>query len=344
MARSLRIELEGGWFHITSRGQHRERIFRDLADALNFAGRLAEMPERFGVEVHSYVMMPNHYHVLLRTPRGGLSRAVQWLNTGYSIWWNNRHQRVGHVFQGRFKSILVEEGQRLLELSLYLHFNPVAVEELGLGKARRAAAARGLDTADAALLEKRLQTLRSWRWSSYRALAGYDAAPEWLSCGEVWSRAGGTPGAYRALAETRLAALGGAVWGDLHKGIILGSPVFAEQAAATLLVHREHAHAPARPAGPAWPEVVAWVEQYLGLPWRELCARRRSWGRVLAWWAGRRWAGCSLRALGEASGGVDYATVAKALERFPAYADRHPEAGQARDEITAWVRTRRAGG
>lgn len=337
MARSLRIEVEGGWFHVTARGQNRERIFLDLVDAVNFADRLAEMPERFGVEIHGYVMMPNHYHVLVRTPRGGLSRAVQWLNTGYSIWWNNRHERVGHVFQGRFKSILIEEGQRLLELSLYLHFNPVAVDELGLGKEQRARAARGLDVADAALLERRLQTLRSWRWSSYRAMAGYDTAPAWLRCDETRQRAGGSPEAYRVLAETRLAALGGAVWGELHKGIILGSPVFAERAYTALQVHREHTHGPNGPGRITWPDVVAWVERCCALSWSDLCSQKRSWGRVLAWWAGRRWAGCTLRELGEAAGGVDYATVAKALERFPAYAERHPEAGQARDEITAWA-------
>ena len=340
MARPLRIEIQGGWFHITARGQNRDRIFKDLADAVNFADRLAQLPERFGVEVHSYVMMPNHYHLLLRTPRGGLSRAVQWLNTGYSIWWNNRHERVGHVFQGRFKSILIEEGQRLLELSLYLHFNPVAVEELGLGKGKRAAAARGLDDADAEMLAKRLQTLRVWRWSSYRAMAGYDEAPPWLSTNEILRRAGGTADAYRIMAESRLAALGGAVWSDLHKGIILGTPAFAEQASADIKLHRENTR-PADWSGHiSWSDIVSWVEQRRGMPWAEIRRKKHDWGRNLAWWAGHRWAGITLRELGEASGGVDYATVAKAIERFPAATAKLPEQQQAVADITAFVQSR----
>lgn len=340
MARPLRIEIQGGWFHVTSRGQNRDRIFKDLADAVNFADRLAQLPERFGVEVHAYVMMPNHYHLLLRTPRGGLSRAVQWLNTGYSIWWNNRHGRVGHVFQGRFKSILVEEGQRLLELSLYLHFNPVAVEALGLSKGKRAAAARGLDDANAEMLEKRLQTLRVWRWSSYRALAGYEPAPNWLNTNEILPRAGGSTLDYRALAESRLAALGGAVWSDLHKGIILGTPVFAEQTSADIKLHREHKR-PADWSGHVqWSELVSWIEHRRSLPWTELSRKKHDWGRNLAWWAGHRWAGITLRELGEASGGIDYATVAKAIERLPASASKNPELQQALSDITNFVQER----
>ena len=340
MARSLRIELEGGWFHVTARGQNRERIFRDIGDAINFSGRLAELPERFGVEVHAYVMMPNHYHLLLHTPRGGLSRAVQWLNTGYSIWWNRHHGNVGHVFQGRFKSVLDEEGDRLRDLSLYLHFNPVAVEALGLSKGRRRAAALGLDGADEATLEKRLQTLRMWRWSSYRAMAGYEATPDWLSTAELQHRAGGQAEDYRALAESRLGALGGAVWADLHRGIVLGSPAFAERMAADRAWHRENTRAPSQPSPVTWSEIVRWVEVKRGQSWPELCRGSREWGRTLAWWAARRWAGMSLRGLGEAAGGVDYTVVAKALERFSATVDRIPEAQVAMEELTQWVRAR----
>lgn len=340
MARPLRIEVQGGWFHVTARGQNKDRIFRDLADAVNFAGRLAELPERFGVEVHGYVMMPNHYHLLLRTPRGGLSRAVQWLNTGYSIWWNNRHERVGHVFQGRFKSILIEEGARLLELSLYLHFNPVAVESLGLDKGRRAAAARGLDEADAEMLGKRLQTLRTWRWSSYRAMAGYEAMPAWLSHSDVLQRAGGTTDHYRALAESRLAALGGAVWSDLHKGIILGSPAFAERAGAEIKLHRENTRPVDWSGHLTWSDVTTWIEQRRESSWAEISRKKHDWGRNLAWWAGRRWAGVTLRELGSHSGGVDYATVAKAIERLPASAAKNPELKQALADITDFANSR----
>jgi REP element-mobilizing transposase RayT len=344
MARPLRIEVEGGWFHITSRGQNKDRIFLDLPDAMNFAGRLSELPERFGVEVHGYVMMPNHYHLLLRTPHGNLSRAVQWLNTGYSIWWNNRHERVGHVFQGRFKSILVEEGSRILNLSLYMHFNPVAVESLGLGKKTRAAAALGLGENDPALLEKRLQTLRSWRWSSYRAFAGYDESPTWLSTDVIWDRIGGTAESYRQWAESRLSALGGAVWSDLHRGIILGSPEFSAKTSARLVPTRETPLHSSWTGRLTWEHLLAWVEKKRGKPWAELCLLRGDWGRDVAWWAGKRWTGLTLKELGEISGGIDYATVAKAIERWPGRCDKDEQLKSLCNELTDYCKASSAAG
>ena len=333
------MEVEGGWFHVTSRGQNKDRIFLDLADAMNFAERLAELPERFGVEVHGYVMMPNHYHLMLRTPRGGLSRAVQWLNTGYSIWWNNRHERVGHVFQGRFKSILVEDGARILDLSLYLHFNPVAVEALGLGKKKKTATALGLGENDPAVLERRLQTLRTWRWSSYRAFAGYDEAPAWLTRQNVLACTGGTPESYRHHAESRLSALGGAVWKDLHRGLVLGSADFAQDACEQLKPGRENAHHANWTGLVPWEAIVAWIEKRGARPWTEICQHRGDWGRDLAWWAARRWSGLTLKELGTLGGNADYATVAKAIERIPARCKKDDGMKKALDDLTVYCKT-----
>lgn len=332
------MEVEGGWFHVTARGQNKDRIFLDLPDAKNFAERLAELPERFGVEVHGYVMMPNHYHLLLRTPHGGLSRAVQWLNTGYSIWWNNRHERVGHVFQGRFKSILVEDGARILELSLYLHFNPVAVEALGMGKKKKAAVALGLGEDDPSLLEKRLQTLRSWRWSSYRAFAGYDEAPAWLTSKTLLDRVDGTTAGYRQLAESRLSALGGAIWGDLHRGLVLGSADFAQTACEKLKPGRENSHRANWMGRRSWEEIVAWMEARRGRSWTEICQQRGDWGRDLVWWAAKRWTGLTLKELGVLGGNADYATVAKAIERIATRREKSDEVRETQDALIQFCR------
>ena len=121
MARPLRVNIEGGWYHITSRGQNRERIYYDARDRNRFLELLEEVSKRFGVEVHVYVLMANHYHLLIRTPKANASAAIQWLNQSYGLWWNRRHGRSGHVFQGRFKGVLVEEGGWILALSFYLH-------------------------------------------------------------------------------------------------------------------------------------------------------------------------------------------------------------------------------
>ena len=127
MARPLRIQFQNGWYHVTARGNNRQRIYLDARDRRHFLELLAEMRERQAVEVHAFVLMDNHYHLLVRTPHANLSAAMQWINVAYSVWWNRRHGRAGHVFHGRFKAVVVESGKWVLEGSLYLHLNPVAV-------------------------------------------------------------------------------------------------------------------------------------------------------------------------------------------------------------------------
>ena len=110
MARPLRINLKNGWYHVANRGNNRQAIYLDERDRRHFLELLAQMRERYFVEIHSYVLIGNHYHLLVRTPEANLSAAVQWLNVAYSVWWTRRHGRSGHVFQGRFKAVLVEAG------------------------------------------------------------------------------------------------------------------------------------------------------------------------------------------------------------------------------------------
>ena len=123
MARPLRINVAGGWYHVTARGQRRERIFGAKADYRRFLKLVAEMRERYRVRVMAYCLMPNHYHLLVSTPEANLSRAVQWLNVSYSRWLNGRRADVGPVFQGRFHAVLVENSYGLA-LSHYIHMNP----------------------------------------------------------------------------------------------------------------------------------------------------------------------------------------------------------------------------
>ena len=106
----MRIEIAGARHHVMARGNERRRIFLDDVDRRHFVEILAELPERHGVLVHASVLMDNHYHLLLETPEANLGRACQWLNVSFSVWFNRRYRRSGHVFQGRFKSVLVDGG------------------------------------------------------------------------------------------------------------------------------------------------------------------------------------------------------------------------------------------
>ena len=132
MARPLRIELSGGLYHLTSRGNERRAIFRDTRDREHFLELLAELPERFGTILYGYVLMDNHYHLVLETPEANLSRVGQWLNLSYGVWFNHRHDRSGHLFQGRFSSKLIGDDAGLMEVVRYVHLNPVRVGRLGL--------------------------------------------------------------------------------------------------------------------------------------------------------------------------------------------------------------------
>ena len=109
MARPLRVDIRNGWYHVTARGNERRAVFRDDQDRRRFLELLEEWVERFGLRLHAYVLMDNHYHLLVQTPQANLSQAMQWLQVSYTVGFNRRHRRVGHLFQGRFRAVLVDE-------------------------------------------------------------------------------------------------------------------------------------------------------------------------------------------------------------------------------------------
>lgn len=154
MSRPLRLEFAGAIYHVTSRGDRREPIFAGDADRHMLLEVLAQATERFDAQVLAYCLMGNHYHLVLHTREPNLSRFMRHLNGVYTQRFNRRHGLVGHLFQGRFKAILVDRDAYLLALCRYVERNPVAA---GLVKA----------AAD-------------WVWSSYRAHALLAPTPEWL--------------------------------------------------------------------------------------------------------------------------------------------------------------------
>ena len=155
MSRPIRIEYPGAVYHITSRGNERKNIFFDDHDRKVFLGIIQQVKNRFHWLFHSYVLMDNHYHLLVETPEANLSRGMRQLNGVYTREFNHRHNRIGHLFQGRFKSILIDKDDYLVELSRYIALNPI-----------RAGIALKAD---------------EWLWGSYRALIGIDKSPAWLT-------------------------------------------------------------------------------------------------------------------------------------------------------------------
>jgi REP element-mobilizing transposase RayT len=316
MTRPLRIDIANGWYHITSRGQNRQRIYADVADRKDFLARLEEMTKRFDLELHAYVLMPNHYHLLIRTPNANASPAMQWLNNGYGMWRNRRHGLTGHVFQGRFKGILVEQSAWLLSLSQYLHFNPVAVKSLGMDKRSKKVESLGAFAPSVDIVKRRLEVLRTYRWSSYRPYAGYEATPAWLSTRIITEMAGGQA-TYRDAAENRLRqGQQEDVWQALRWRVILGSRAFAEKMSQGTEVFRETQGRSALRRRASWSEIVKAVEYAKGERWSSFVNRHGDWGRDMALWIGHRRSGLRLRELGESVGGLDYSAVSEAIRTF----------------------------
>ena len=125
MARPLRIEFPGAIYHVMSRGNARQTVFRDDSDYQRLIKGLETVVGRLGWDLLCFVLMPNHFHLLVRTPRPNLSRGMQHLTSGYANWCSRRHRRPGHTFQGRFKSELIEDESYFWTVSRYIHLNPV---------------------------------------------------------------------------------------------------------------------------------------------------------------------------------------------------------------------------
>ena len=323
MARPLRIDQPGGWYHLTSRGNERRRIFRDTGDCEHFLELLGELVARFRWRIHTYVLMNNHYHLEVETAEANLSSGMHWLQVSYSVWFNRRHRRVGHLFQGRFKAIVLEPDEWGIRLSHYIHLNPVRVARLGLDKLSRARKRAGAEgEPDEESICKRLEVLRAYQWSSYRSYVGLEAAPEWLESGWVLGRMGAKKEAtqqriYREEAE-RLIGEGtkDQPWDELVGGILLGAERWVQEMRGRVKGNeKEQPEAKALKRRPEWKQVVRALEEVKGEEWDEFRDRYGDWGRNLALLLGRRECGLQLGELGRLCGELDYRTVGSAISK-----------------------------
>ncbi len=204
MARPLRIEFAGALYHITSRGDRRGAIYQDDDDREAFLGVLAEVVERYNWICHAFCLMTNHYHLVIETVEGNLSQGMRHLNGVYTQASNRRHNRLGHLFQGRFKGILVDKDAYLLELSRYVVLNPL--------RARLVA------------------TPEQWPWSSYRAMTGQAPIPKCLAVNGLLSRFGvDREEARRCYQQFVADGVGRGIWDGLRQQIYLGGEAFVER-------------------------------------------------------------------------------------------------------------------
>jgi putative transposase len=156
MARALRITFPGAFYHVTSRGNERKAVFKSKRDREKFLEYLESATLRYDARIYAYCLMDNHYHLLLETPSGNLPQIMRHINGAYTTYFNVKRERSGHLFQGRYKAILVDIDEYAKELSRYIHLNPVRA--------------------------KIVQTPEKYSWSSYQFYIGKQKPAEWLYC------------------------------------------------------------------------------------------------------------------------------------------------------------------
>lgn len=205
MARPIRIEFAGALYHVTTRGDRREDIFISDQDRIDFLAILEQVCDRFNWLVHAYCLMDNHYHLLVETPDSNLSKGMRQLNGVYTQTSNRAHGKIGHVFQGRYKAIIVQKETYLLELARYIVLNPVRA--------------------------RMVRQVKTWSWSSYLDTAGYRQPQNWLTTD--WLLAAFAKRKSRAIEKYRDFVAEGknqpSPWESLRNQIFLGSEEYVNQ-------------------------------------------------------------------------------------------------------------------
>ncbi|MGR3318614.1 MAG: transposase [Candidatus Anammoxibacter sp.] len=214
MSRPWRIQYEGAIYHIMSRGVGRGKIFLNSNDYIRFLSYLEKAVEKFNIEIFAFVLMTNHYHLLLRTTEPNISKVMQWIQTSYSIYYNLKHRRSGHLFQGRFKGITVEDESYWIDLSLYIHLNPVRA---------------GI-----------VEDVSKYKWSSYHDYISLKNETTWLDSDAVLKEYGENRRESKKEYRKLIRGISGkekAFLEDIKYGVILGSDEFLAWAQKKFIDH-----------------------------------------------------------------------------------------------------------
>lgn len=285
MGRPLRIEYPGAFYHVTARGNEQRDIYKSRADRDRFLGYLESATERYGAVVHVWCLMGNHYHLLMETPEGNLSQIMRHINGAYTNYFNTKRRRAGHLFQGRYKAILVEQDAYALELSRYIHLNPVQA-----GMSSRP---------------------EDYAWSSYRNYVGEHIAPAWLRRKEILEQFGGDEHRYRGFVEDGLKFGIASPLDEAQASTILGGRKFIEEIKALHLsgVSPTRDLPGLRQLNSRWPidDIVTAVEKNLGA--------EKGLARNVGIYLCHRYSSAKLREIGERFG-VGESAVSQGSKRI----------------------------
>ena len=300
MTRPLRVEYAGAFYHVLNRGNGGEKVLRQDRDKEKFLQYVGEAAGQYSLSIHTYCLMDNHFHLLVETHDANLSAAIQWLNISYAAWYNKKHNRSGHVFQGRFKSYLIDADEYLTTVSRYIHLNPVR----------------------AGVVKKP----RDYPWSSYRCFAGEQKAPVWLETRQVLeqfsARTSSAQAAYRGFVEDiRIEDLENPNKGA-REGFIIGGDGFADWVQGSILAKRqEEKEIPQlkklQPK-PALEKIVEAAAHEFGCSSDDIVrsGQKKNQARDIAIYLARTASGNSCKSLGEYFGGITGAGITMNYSRI----------------------------
>ena len=324
MARPLRIQFENAYYHITCRGNSRQEIFADDLDRRAFLDLLGRSRAIYQVEVFAYVLMANHFHLLIKTPRANLQEFMRHFNISYTSYFNRKHKRPGHLYQGRYKSFLIDADHYLQEVSRYIHLNPIRVQ-----REKRTS------------LQEKIKSLESYGWSSYPGYLFPSRRKDWLRVDEVLGDFGGDEGkGRRAYGKFVLEGIEGGFKNPLEEGRghgIIGGEGFIERVRSRFLESR-----PRDREVPALRRIAAQVEpeRIIEVVCRVMGVRR---GEVLKKGRKTKVRGVLMKMLYEYGGlnqreigalmGVDYSSVSVGRKRLEGEAKKDRTVGRKLAEI-----------
>lgn len=292
MARPLRVEYEGAMYHVTARGNERSKIFFTKRDYQKFKEYLADAESKYRFNLHAYVLMTNHYHLIIETPDGNLGKIMHYLNGSYTTYINTKRKRSGHLFQGRYKAILIDKDSYLLELSRYLHLNPVRAK----------------------MAEKPEEYPHS-SYGSYISDRNEEIVTRKMILGMVTGDEEKARAQYRAYVESALGEELKSPMENVYGGMMLGGSGFIRNVLSRLeneqLEGTEVSNRKALRASIRGEEIISAVCRQYGCTLEEIAGDKRSEARRAGVHLMKKYTGASNAEIGQLFGGLSYSAVAK---------------------------------
>jgi len=297
MARPLRMEYEGALYHVTARGNERKKIYFNKSDYKQFLAYINAAEEKYGILLHCYVLMGNHYHLLIETTYANLSKAMHHINSSYTTYMNRKRKRVGHLFQGRYKAIVIEKEPYLVELSRYIHLNPVRA--------------------------KMVEKPEEYLYSSYKAYVSKDRddiITQDFILGMISRQREDAKKKYKTYVESAIGREIDNPLKNVYGGMILGSNQFIKDILKKLkkeiLKKGEISHRRALRAMYEADEILSVISGYFKISPDEIRDRRMPEVKKIAIYLMKRHTGAKNREIGEKMGGLSNAAVAKIYQRL----------------------------